>query len=157
MCGQYLCSWKATPGLLPTRQRGTLATSDLRGHDPSLPLVPAQAIWKAFWQGLDRVLGLRFFDDLGAVKALSRCPCVLLSCAWCAGAGGKELWLGVGLLEHRGGLGGSWAGKLALNQRDAHYFSPSPWKAKGELVALIFSSKPGPRALYRQRWRGDPS
>lgn len=70
---------------------------------------------------------------------------------------GKELWLGVGLLKHRGGLGGSWAGKLALNQRDVHYFSPSPWKAKWELVALIFSSKPGPRALSRQRWRGDPS
>lgn len=35
---------------------------------------------------------------------------------------GRRSGWGVGFLEHRRGLGGSWAGKLSLNQRDMQCF-----------------------------------
>lgn len=60
---------------------------------------------------MGRVPRLRLFGDLGAVKALLGAPGFFCPARGARRTAGREQGMGVGLLECRGGLGSSWAGK----------------------------------------------
>lgn len=149
VCGQcpaFLesCSWAA-----PDR-----AMQDLRGRDPFSP----QAIWEEVWsrevQGPRSVSLWRLWGCQGSVS----CPLgsFVQRAVRQSRPGGSREW-GVGLLERRGGLLRRQGGKsLPLTNRDVQEFYLI-LKSEVKALAPLSTSKPVLRALFRQRWRGDPN
>lgn len=155
VCGQYLWFLESHLWAALDKAAGYFSCPGpaRTGHFPPTP----QAMWKAIWQGLDRVLGLSFFDDLGAVKALSRCPCVLLSCAWCARASGEGAMDGggvVGTPERSGRLLG---GKAFPELEGCAIFTPPRPGKRNEGLSPNLYQQTRTQRLSRQRWREDPS
>lgn len=129
-------SWKATSGQLLTRQQDTLAAQDLHGHDPfPQPLRQCGRLSGRGWVGSWGCFSLMTW---GLSKLSHVAPVFFCPARGAPEPAGKAHWMGVGLLEHRRGLGGSWAGKLSLNWRGVQYLPPRSGKRNEGLSPNLY-------------------
>lgn len=93
----------------------------------------------------------------GGCQGSLRCPWVLLSYARCAGAGREGAGDGGGVFGATRRSARRQGGKsLPRTSWDVQEFYLT-LRSEVEAFALVSTSKPALRSLFRQRWRGDPN